>query len=141
MEEGSKCEECTKEILLFPAACECNCVPARIAVHNLLLCARTHSFGSGRSDFLMGKRREWERAHTEPANHSRSGACWENRVYKYNVTTATLGCAADRREACWEERWRRSERELLDTTPVRPSLAICLTSVNTKPLQIHNIIT
>lgn len=75
-----------------------NCV----LVHNLLLCARTHSSGSDGSDFLLGKQSEWERAQSEPANGSGSRACWERRVYKYSVTTAVLVGAADRRGACWD---------------------------------------
>lgn len=98
------------------------------SVHNLLLCARTHSFGSHGSDFPTGKQREWERVQSEPANPSRPRAS----ASKHNVTTATLVRAADRRGACWEERWRRAGR-LKDRTLGRRSPEIWLTSVNTKP--------
>lgn len=91
---------CSLPVQMRASLHSCVCV----SVRNLLLSACTHSFGSDGPDFLMGKQREWEGVQSEPANPSRSRACWERTVYKYNVSTATLACAADRRGACWEER-------------------------------------
>lgn len=89
MDECSKRHERDPPFSCCLLAQMCASLHSCASVHNLLLCACTHSFGSDRSDFLMGKPRERERAHSEPANHSRSRACWENRVYKYNVTQQT----------------------------------------------------
>lgn len=130
----------------------CACQPAQLWEYNVHTSACLNSLGRDVSDFLMGKWREWEMLHIEPAhprqsaNQSETWACWEQAGYKYDVTTTTPVRAA--RSDGWLSGKRQKTRRRVERTgdtehvrqrwkamKVRPSLGICFTSVNTETTQ------